>query len=206
MYPNSILAWLVSLVCAYLLGSVSGGIVASHLRHHEDLRDYGSGNAGMTNALRTYGIRNAALVAAIDLLKTILAILLASWLIGRYWGLMVGSAAATLGHLYPVYYQFRGGKGVLCGLASLIMVDWRLGILVVAVFALMMVLTRRASVGSICACASSPFFCWMLGVNTVHIIFVVVIASLLIWMHRSNIKRLLRGEEGKTVVAKRRKP
>lgn len=206
MYPNSILAWLAGAVCAYLLGSVSGGIVASRLRHHEDLRDYGSGNAGMTNALRTYGIRNAVLVAVIDLLKTVLAILLVSWLIGWHWGLMVGSTAATLGHLYPVYYQFRGGKGVLCGLGTLIMVDWRLGVLVVAVFGLLIALTHRASIGSMCACASAPLFCLLLGVNIVHTIFVVGLASLLIWMHRSNIKRLLHGQEGKTVVAKRRKP
>ena len=136
MFHGSVIAYIAAAVIAYLLGSISGAIVSSRVGHHEDIRNYGSGNAGMTNALRTYGIRHAAIVAAMDMLKTIIAILIAKWLVGWYWGFVIGSLFAITGHLFPVYYGFKGGKGVLCGLASLLMVDWRIGVLVVVVFAI----------------------------------------------------------------------
>ncbi len=205
MFPDSIIAWLAAAVIAYLLGSVSGAIVASWTRHKEDIRNYGSGNAGMTNALRTYGVRNAAMVAAIDLIKTMLAILVAKWLIGWQWGFMLGSFCAIAGHLFPIYYGFKGGKGVLCGLASLLMVDWRIGLLVLVVFAVAVLLTKRVSVGSIAACASGPIWCLCLGVPAAHTLYILVAAAWLIWCHRGNIKRLMRGEEPKTVIAKRKK-
>ena len=204
MFHGSVIAYIAAAVIAYLLGSISGAIVSSRVGHHEDIRNYGSGNAGMTNALRTYGIRHAAIVAAMDMIKTIIAILIAKWLVGWYWGFVIGSLFAITGHLFPVYYGFKGGKGVLCGLASLLMVDWRIGVLVVVVFAICVALCKRVSVGSIFACASAPLWCLLLGVPGLHTVYVALAASWLIWCHRSNIKRLLRGEEPKTVIAKRK--
>lgn len=205
MFSDSVFAWLAAAIAAYLLGSVSGAIVSSHVGHHEDIRNYGSGNAGMTNALRTYGIRHAAIVAVIDLLKTVAAILLAKWLIGWKWGFVLGSACAIAGHLFPVYYGFKGGKGVLCGLASLLMVDWRCGVLVVVVFAITVALCRRVSLGSICACLSAPLWCLLLGLPGLHTVYVALAAAWLIWCHRSNIRRLLAGQEPKTVIARRKR-
>lgn len=205
MFQGSVLAYIAAAAAAYLLGSLSGAILSSRVGHHEDIRNFGSGNAGMTNALRTYGIRHAAIVALIDILKTVLAILLATWLVGWHWGFIIGSFFAIAGHLFPVYYKFKGGKGVLCGLASLLMVDWRIGVLVVAVFAVCVAITRRVSVGSIFACLSAPLWCLLLKVDSVHTVYVVLAASWLIWCHRSNIKRLLQGKEPKTVIAKRRR-
>ena len=205
MFQGSVLAYIAAAAAAYLLGSISGAILSSKVGHHEDIRNFGSGNAGMTNALRTYGIRHAAIVALIDILKTVLAILLATWLVGWHWGFIIGSFFAIAGHLFPVYYRFKGGKGVLCGLASLLMVDWRIGVLVVAVFAVCVAITRRVSVGSIFACLSAPLWCLLLKVDSVHTVYVVLAASWLIWCHRSNIKRLLQGKEPKTVIAKRRR-
>ena len=199
MFPDSVIAYIAAAVIAYLLGSVSGAIVSSRVGHKEDIRNYGSGNAGMTNALRTYGIRHAAIVAMIDIVKTILAIVIADRLIGWKWGFLIGSLCAITGHLFPVFYKFKGGKGVLCGLASLLMVDWRIGVLVVAVFAVCVAFTRRVSVGSIFACLSAPLWCHLLKVDPVHTVYVLLAASWLIWCHRSNIRRLLRGEEPKTV-------
>ena len=204
MFSDSILAYLAAAVIAYLLGSISGAIVSSRVGHHEDIRNYGSGTAGMTNALRTYGIRHAAIVAVMDILKTIIAILIAKWLIGWQWGFVIGSVCAIAGHLFPVYYGFKGGKGVLCGLASLLMVDWRIGVLVVVVFAIVVAFCKRVSLGSICACASAPVWCLLLDVTPLHTFYVLLAASWLIWCHRSNIKRLLKGEEPKTVIAKRK--
>lgn len=204
MFPHSIWAWLAAAICAYLLGSVSGGLIASFTRHKEDLRRHGSGNAGMTNALRTYGVRSAALVLAIDALKTVLAVLLARLLLGEPWGTVVGGACAVLGHDFPVYYRFRGGKGVLSSAVVVALLDWRVFLISLAVFALAVLLTGRVSVGSISVAVAAPVCCLLLQLGTVQELFVAALGALLIFTHRSNLRRLLRGQEPKTVIAKRR--
>lgn len=204
MFPHSIWAWLAAAICAYLLGSVSGGLIASFTRHKEDLRRHGSGNAGMTNALRTYGVRSAALVLAIDALKTVLAVLLARLLLAEPWGTVVGGACAVLGHDFPVYYRFRGGKGVLSSAVVVALLDWRVFLISLAVFALAVLLTGRVSVGSLSVAVAAPVCCLLLQLGTVQELFVAALGALLIFTHRSNLRRLLRGEEPKTVIAKRR--
>lgn len=204
MFPHSIWAWLAAAICAYLLGSVSGGLIASFTRHKEDLRRHGSGNAGMTNALRTYGVRSAALVLAIDTMKTVLAVLLARLLLGEPWGTVVGGACAVLGHDFPVYYRFRGGKGVLSSAVVVALLDWRVFLISLAVFALAVLLTGRVSVGSLSVAVAAPVCCLLLQLGTVQELFVAALGALLIFTHRSNLRRLLRGQEPKTVIAKRR--
>lgn len=204
MFPHSIWAWLAAAICAYLLGSVSGGLIASFTRHKEDLRRHSSGNAGMTNALRTYGVRSAALVLAIDTLKTVLAVLLARLLLAEPWGTVVGGACAVLGHDFPVYYRFRGGKGVLSSAVVVALLDWRVFLISLAVFALAVLLTGRVSVGSLSVAVAAPVCCLLLQLGTVQELFVAALGALLIFTHRSNLRRLLRGEEPKTVIAKRR--
>ncbi len=204
MFPHSIWAWLAAAICAYLLGSVSGGLIASFTRHKEDLRRHGSGNAGMTNALRTYGVRSAALVLAIDALKTVLAVLLARLLLAEPWGTVVGGACAVLGHDFPVYYRFRGGKGVLSSAVVVALLDWRVFLISLAVFALAVLLTGRVSVGSLSVAVAAPVCCLLLQLGTVQELFVAALGALLIFTHRSNLRRLLRGQEPKTVIAKRR--
>lgn len=204
MFPHSIWAWLAAAICAYLLGSVSGGLIASFTRHKEDLRRHGSGNAGMTNALRTYGVRSAALVLAIDALKTVLAVLLARLLLGEPWGTVVGGACAVLGHDFPVYYRFRGGKGVLSSAVVVALLDWRVFLISLAIFALAVLLTGRVSVGSLSVAVAAPVCCLLLQLGTVQELFVAALGALLIFTHRSNLRRLLRGQEPKTVIAKRR--
>lgn len=204
MFPHSIWAWLAAAICAYLLGSVSGGLIASFTRHKEDLRRHGSGNAGMTNALRTYGVRSAALVLAIDTLKTVLAVLLARLLLAEPWGTVVGGTCAVLGHDFPIYYRFRGGKGVLSSAVVVALLDWRVFLISLAVFALAVLLTGRVSVGSLSVAVAAPVCCLLLQLGTVQELFVAALGALLIFTHRSNLRRLLRGEEPKTVIAKRR--
>lgn len=204
MFPDALWAWIAAAVCAYLLGSTSGGLIASYTRHKEDLRRHGSGNAGMTNALRTYGIRNAVMVMAIDMVKTVAAVLLARLLLGSVWGTIVGGGCAVLGHDFPVYYRFRGGKGVLSSAAVAALLDWRMFLISLAVFALVVLLTRRVSAGSLSVAIAAPVCCLVLGLGTACELFVAGLGALLIFTHRSNLKRLLRGEEPKTVIAKRR--
>lgn len=204
MFPDALWAWIASAVCAYLLGSVSGGLIASYTRHKEDLRRHGSGNAGMTNALRTYGIRNAVMVMAIDVAKTVAAVLLSRLLLGSVWGTIVGGGCAVLGHDFPVYYRFRGGKGVLCSAAVAALLDWRMFLISLAAFALVVLLTQRVSAGSLSIAVAAPVCCLLLGLGSACELFVAGLGALLIFTHRSNLKRLLRGEEPKTVIAKRR--
>ena len=203
MESDEIWAWLLTAAAGYLLGSVSGAIIASFTRHGEDIRQYGSGNAGLTNALRTYGVRNAVMVAGIDLGKTVLAVLLGVWLLGRPWGLIVGGGGAIFGHVAPVYYRFRGGKGILCGAAIVLMLDWRLFLLAAAVFAASVAVSKTVSVGSVLTCAVSPLLCVLLRESHAETVFVTLTSALLIWMHRENLRRIDAGTEKKTVVAKR---
>ena len=158
----------------------------------------------MTNALRTYGIRSAALVLAIDTLKTVLAVLLARLLLAEPWGTVVGGACAVLGHDFPIYYRFRGGKGVLSSAVVVALLDWRAFLISLAIFALAVLLSGRVSVGSLSVAVAAPVCCLLLQEGTVQELFVAALGALLIFTHRSNLRRLLRGEEPKTVIAKRR--
>ena len=141
---------ILAAVIAYLLGSVSGAIVSSRVGHHEDIRNYGSGNAGMTNALRTYGIRHATIVAAMDMLKTVVAILIAKWLIGWHWGFIVGSCCAIAGHLFPIYYGFKGGKGVSCTCGAIFLTYTWQSIICYILTLTIIGTTKYVSLGSIC--------------------------------------------------------
>ena len=197
--------WLAAAAGAYLLGSVNGAVIASRTRHGEDIRAFGSGNAGMTNALRTYGLRNALLTAWIDALKTVLAILLARLCCGTELGTVIGGSFAVLGHAKPLFLHFRGGKGVICTAVILLMMDFKLFCATMAVFALAVIRTKTVSIGSVSAACAAPICCLLLREGVFRTIFVFLLAVAVLWMHRSNLSRLFRGEEQKTVIAKRRK-
>lgn len=141
---------LLCAIAGYLLGSISVSILVTKYIFHDDLRQQGSGNAGATNAARVYGLGAGVLTFAGDFAKSILAMLLGRGL-GGVMGLAVGGAACLLGHCFPVYFKFKGGKAVSAGAAVGLMIDWRLFVLLVAVFALMALLSKRASVCSMTA-------------------------------------------------------
>ena len=179
---------LLCAIAGYLLGSISVSILVTKYIFHADLRQQGSGNAGATNAARVYGLGAGVLTFAGDFAKSILAMLL-----GR--GLGGVMAACLLGHCFPVYFKFKGGKAVSAGAAVGLMIDWRLFVLLVAVFALMALLSKRASVCSMTAAivlaAGTPFF----TKEPMLIALAVFTGLLVLVMHRANIRRLLRGEE-----------
>ena len=171
---------------------------------HADLRQQGSGNAGATNAARVYGLGAGVLTFAGDFAKSILAMLLGRGL-GGVMGLAVGGAACLLGHCFPVYFKFKGGKAVSAGAAVGLMIDWRLFVILVAVFALMALLSKRASVCSMaCAvvlAAGTPLF----TKEPMLIALAVFTGLLVLVMHRANIRRLLRGEEPPFHLGSRKK-
>ena len=204
---QTVLASILSAAAAYLLGSVSFAIVVSKSLYHQDVRQFGSGNAGMTNILRTYGKKAAALTLAGDFLKGVAAVLISRLIFAAmgvtlFDGAYVGGLFAILGHLYPVYFGFRGGKGILTSIGIIAVINPLvfLGLLIIGLP--LIFLTKIVSVGSLAGAVYYPFLTllvdfWQGGVSWLDFSFSLVIALLVIWMHRSNVKRLLNGTENR---------
>jgi glycerol-3-phosphate acyltransferase PlsY len=197
--------FLVALFQGYLLGSFNGAILVGKI-YRVDVRKHGSGNAGMTNTLRTLGKIPAVLVTIADMLKAVLACLIGAMLLQELRefsnvGLIVGGFGAILGHNWPLYFGFRGGKGVLTTFAVILMMDYRLGFILFGIFLLLLALFKYVSLGSVVATLAFPvlgyFFRGYLDVDGLFILFAALVASIVIIKHRSNIKRLFQGKENK---------
>ncbi|HBT63661.1 MAG TPA: acyl-phosphate glycerol 3-phosphate acyltransferase [Ruminococcaceae bacterium] len=204
---------------AYLLGSINFAIVVTRLFSRTDIRDSGSGNAGATNVLRSQGKLPALLTTLGDLGKSIASVLLGGWLVhmlnsgytdGDMEFVLVGKYLAglfcILGHLYPLYFGFRGGKGVLATFGMMLILDWRAALLSLAVFIIVVLIFRMVSLGSICAGIALPIFTGLFSAfadknsssNTLFsIIMTLFISTMLILKHIPNIKRIINGTESK---------
>ena len=204
------LSALLAILIAYLLGNLNGAVIISRLIGHKDVREQGSGNAGLTNFLRMYGPSTALLVVAIDVLKAVAACVLGRLLLAPYGygqeGLLLGGLAVNLGHDFPALLGFRGGKGVLCGITAAFMAEWRCALLVVVVFAICLWLTRYVSLSSILGALT---FAVTYSIIHRHNIPLAVMGALLglfiVFMHRSNILRLVKGTERKATFSKFRR-
>nr|WP_300127439.1 glycerol-3-phosphate 1-O-acyltransferase PlsY [uncultured Butyricicoccus sp.] len=186
----------VTILCAYLLGSLSFAIIVCRLTLGQDIRNYGSGNAGLTNAYRTMGGAKTALVLLGDLGKAAAALSIGGVLLGPGGKLLAG-AFVILGHVYPVYFGFRGGKGVLVGAITLLLFDWRIFLVAFGLFVLAVAVTRWISLGSILGALSVPFTMHYFYHNPIYTAVISVLAAAVIYLHRSNIKRILSGTENK---------
>lgn len=205
MFPHSVWAWGLAMVCAYLLGSFSTSITVSKLFYHQDIRQMGSGNAGATNTLRNFGAYKALLVVLGDSLKAALAMWLARWLAGPE-AMLYAGGIAVIGHIFPVYYGFQGGKGVMSAAAMILVFDWRMFLVLLVVFAATVLLTRYVSLASILAAVSFlPSMLWFHRGNLSYALFSGGLAALVIWKHRSNIRRLIQGTESKLGDSKKQK-
>ena len=193
----------LTLLVSYLLGCFNGSVMTSHFIIRDDVRQHGSGNAGLTNFYRTYGARYALCVIVCDMGKTVLACLIGGylmhWVVGDWTlGLLIAGIGCELGHMFPVFFGFRGGKGILSGGVLVLLLDWRVALIAWGLFAVLWLTTRYVSLGSIAATASMPvsvFF--LLGHNWLYTVLSAAIAALVIWCHRGNIQRLLTGTEKK---------
>ncbi len=196
---NTSLATLAVIVGAYLLGSISFAVVASKLFRLPDPRSYGSGNPGATNVLRTGNKAAAALTLAGDAFKGWFAVWLASRL-GASWGdaslATAGAALAVfLGHLYPVFHGFAGGKGVATAAGVAMALSWQLGLALAAVWVAVALLSRMSSLASlVAALAAPPLALYFIG-NWPEAWVLFPIALLLVWRHRANIGKILAGQE-----------
>ena len=199
----TLLASLVILLLGYFLGCLNGSVMVSHFIIKDDVRQHGSGNAGLTNFYRTYGAKYALGVILFDMGKTVIACLIGGaafdYLAGDWMlGVLLGGLGCELGHMFPVFFGFKGGKGILSGGTLVWLLDWRVGLIAWGLFAALWLLTKYVSLGSVCAAASMPvttfFFC---GRSLLYTALAVLIAALVIWCHRENITRLLHHQERK---------
>ncbi|MDO4812627.1 MAG: glycerol-3-phosphate 1-O-acyltransferase PlsY [Eubacteriales bacterium] len=200
---STVCALLICVAAAsYLLGCSNGAIIASNLFYHDDVRRHGSGNAGLTNFYRTYGAKYALCVIAVDMLKAAAAVWLGRELLGGILGcLILGKYFAALfcviGHMFPAFYAFKGGKGILCSATLLLCLDWRIALVCWGLFLVLCFATRYVSLGSVSAAAGFPILTQIIYNDYYLTVFSVLIAGLVIYAHRQNIVRLLQGTESK---------
>lgn len=193
----------LTLLVSYLLGCFNGSVMTSHFIIRDDVRQHGSGNAGLTNFYRTYGARYALCVIICDMGKTVLACLIGGylmhWVVGDWTlGLLIAGIGCELGHMFPVFFGLRGGKGILSGGVLVLMLDWRVALIAWGLFVSLWLLTRYVSLGSVAATASMPVSVFLLmGHNWLYTVLSAAVAALVIWCHRGNIRRLLTGTEKK---------
>lgn len=187
------LYWILVLISGYLLGSLSFSIILSKLLGR-DIRSYGSGNAGATNMTRVFGWGAGFGTLAFDILKATAAMLIGKKLLGET-GLCIGGMAAITGHCWPVFHKFKGGKGIAVGAAIAIMIDWRVFLVVLVVFLIAALLSRKVSVGSLCAAFAVVPAVLVFTPRLPMIVLAGFAACVTIWRHRENIKRLIAGTE-----------
>ncbi len=187
-----IINWSIVIISAYLLGSLSGALVISKLFFKMDIRTKGSGNAGMTNTLRILGKKAAIFVSLIDVLKSVGAMVIADLLLGQI-GVIPATLALLLGHAYPCFFGFRGGKGIICGAMAVLFYDWRVFVTVIAVFVIFLLIYKVVAVGSIAAAAALPLSLIVYGApGAVYYIFYTLVAAFVIFLHRKNIIKIIR--------------
>ena len=198
----------ITVIAGYLLGNLNGAVCMSRMMG-DDVRSHGSGNAGLTNFIRSYGRSHALMVILIDAGKAVVACVLGGLLLykdlGFQGGAAIGGLSVMLGHNFPAFLGFRGGKGILSGLFIAVVVDWRIALLILAVFAVMYLLTWYVSLGSVLASIT-----FGVGFVVLHLDDPVVaicggvMGVLATFMHRKNIVRLLKGQESKTNFFKKK--
>ena len=196
-------------VIAYLIGSVNFSVILSKKMAGFDVREKGSGNAGTTNMLRSVGKKAAALTLLCDILKGVVAILIAMF-IG--WAfkvenqsllVQIAGIAVVLGHTFPIFFGFKGGKGVATSLGILVMSNWQIGLICLVFGVLLIVLTRMVSLGSCAAAVLFPVLTLFITENYIvsqgsgYLIFSIILAVIVLFNHRSNIKRIMAGKENR---------
>ena len=200
-------AYIIVAIIAYLIGSINFSVILSKKMAGFDLREKGSGNAGTTNMLRTVGKKGAAITLVLDVLKGVIAIFLAK-LVGNIWQDLDGALLVQLagilvviGHTFPIFFKFKGGKGVATSLGVLLTLNWQIGLICLVFALVLMVLTQMVSLGSIAAAILYPVLTIFIGQNYIvlgnYIISSIILAVIVVFNHRENVKRLLSGTENK---------
>lgn len=220
---------LVTALIAYLFGSISFAVIFTKMSSKKDIRDMGSGNAGFTNVLRSVGVAPAVFTLLFDFLKGVIAGFIGSWIFSNItvsytvladelvvYGGFIGGVFAIIGHMYPVYFGFKGGKGIVTAAALMAVTDWRVFLMIVATFLILFFATKIISLASItCAALYGPytfiisyFFDYKAGEFPLRYVLLTSFLALFLGIfviikHKENIKRLIRGEEKKITAKKK---
>lgn len=189
--------YLVYALAGYLLGSISTAIITCKLMGLEDPRSVGSNNPGATNVLRHGGKKAAIITLLGDMLKGLIPVLVVSQLQAETTAIAITGLAAFLGHLYPLYYNFKGGKGVATFYGALLGFNWMLGAGALAVWLLIAFIFKMSALSALVSALATPFIVWFITASEMLVATTTVMAVLLYWRHRSNIKNMLAGKENK---------
>jgi len=188
---------IIAIIIAYLIGSLSTAIIACKLTGLPDPRGQGSGNPGATNVLRFGGKKIAVIVLLGDMIKGLLPVLTVSLMNASPLVIALTAAAAFLGHLYPVFFGFKGGKGVATALGAILAISWLAGLTVLAVWLLVAFTLRYSSLAALCASVTAPLIVWLYRPDVALLIMMIGMSALLVYRHQSNIQNLLQGKESR---------
>lgn len=194
---------ILSVLTGYMLGNLNGAFLVSYLVANEDVRKRGSGNAGLTNFVRNYGGKPAVMVIGTDMGKAVLACLVGGALLAPFGqevaGRAIGGLSVILGHAFPALLGFKGGKGILSGVTVALCLDWRIGLFVFGIFLAAYFLTHYVSLGSVLSSGSFGFiYAFFHRDQPVAICVGFILSFMIVWLHRGNIVRLVKGQERKT--------
>ena len=200
---------LITLLTGYMLGNLNGAVMISAIFAKEDVRQHGSGNAGLTNYIRNYGAGTGLLVIAIDGFKAIVACLVGKLIftdIDPMLGGTLGGLGVMLGHIYPAMLAFKGGKGILSGFCVAMTLDWRIGLMILGFFLVFYLTTQYVSLGSVMGAVGFAIAFPVFYYNNLPVAAMgVFMGALAVFMHRGNIVRLVKGQERKTNLFARKK-
>ena len=194
----TIICWVACAIIAYLLGSLNSAIIISRYKYKQDIRSFGSGNAGLTNMHRVYGKDGAVWTLAGDIAKQLLSVLIGAIMFSRM-GAYLAGAFCMIGHIFPVYYRFKGGKGVLTAATMILLIDPMIFAVLIVIFALVLLITRYVSLSSIIAALVYPAAIRIAyGMeHAFELFFALFVGVLVIYMHRSNLYRIFNNQESK---------
>lgn len=196
-WPIAVISFILLLFIGYLLGSFNFATYISKKKYKEDIREHGSGNAGMTNMMRTYGTKAAVLTLLGDILKTVLAAIIGYVVFGKT-GAYVAGLGSVIGHTFPIYYNFKGGKGVATAIAMILCTEPLVGIILIAIFVAIVAATKFISLGSIIGALMYPIILKNFDkLDIIELACCLLVVAILVFNHRTNIKRLLNNQENK---------
>ena len=188
--------YILEALLGYFLGALSFSIILTKAHYKKDVREAGSGNAGATNVARVFGLKIGAATLLCDIVKLVVPMLIGLHFNSRL-GMAVAGIAGIIGHCFPVYFNFRGGKGVSVAAAIAIFIDWRVTLIALSVFIIVAAITKIVSISSIFAVTAIAVLTIVFKLDTPSIVLGVSTAVIVIFMHRENIVRLIHGEEKK---------
>ncbi|KPU28302.1 hypothetical protein TR13x_02915 [Caloranaerobacter sp. TR13] len=189
---------LLVLLLSYLIGNINTAYLIGKIFENKDIRNYGSGNAGATNALRVFGVKIAAITFLFDLLKAVISVILGKMILGET-GMLLSGVSVVIGHNWPVLLNFKGGKGIASTIGVMLVVNYKIALICIAIGLIIVIRSKYVSLGSVITMALLPVIGLFFNrpFNLDFLIFTLILSVMAIYRHKENISRLLKGQERK---------